>query len=360
MAIKQPIMDITFSQLASTLVERSARGNVILILKDDTNKTFSTKEYTLITEVEADSAKYTAENLQYIKDCMVGTPNKVTVVRIDIAKTVTDGLTILATLDTGWSSIVSDKADYDTISTWTKQIRTQKKTFKSTVCDTTTAPNCEGVVDLYKTKVVFNDDRGEQDSEKIIPTILGLLAGANVTKGTTYLEVPNLTSVIQPTDVDAEIAKGKMVLINDEGVVKIALGINSLTTFDANKTEDLAYIEIVECQDMIFDDIRKTFKTDFIGKYKNKYDNQVIFRSAVNTYLKSLAKEDILDDEYENTSDIDVEAQRAAWIAAEYSEATDWSETKVKNMSFKRQMFLAGQVKILFSVCDLKFNINMM
>ncbi|KZL93555.1 phage tail sheath C-terminal domain-containing protein [Clostridium magnum] len=360
MAIKQPDIDISFKQRASSFVERSARGNVILILKDDTDKTFSTKEYKLITDVEADSTKYTSDNLQYIKDCMEGTPNKVIVVRIDTIKTITDALNIVATLSTGWISTVGEKADYDTISTWTKQIRTQKKTFKSTVCDTTTAPNCEGVVDLFKTKVTFKDNRGEQDSQKIIPTILGLLAGANVTKGTTYLEVPNLASVVEPADVDAEIAKGKMVLVNDEGTVKIALGINSLTTFTTDKTEDLAFVEIVEAQDLMFDDIRKTFKSDFISKYKNKYDNQVIFLSAVNSYLKDLAKTDVLDSEYENKSSINVELQRAAWIAAGYPEAQNWDETKVKNMSFKRQMFLSGQVKILFSVCDLKFDINMM
>jgi hypothetical protein len=189
---------------------------------------------------------------------------------------------------------------------------------------------------------------------------LGYLAGANVEKGTTYLVMANLSSVVQPSDVDSTLNSGKLVLINDESVVKIALGVNSLTTFDTAKTEDFRYIEIIEAQDLMLDDIRSTFKNSFIGKYKNKYDNQVIFISAVNSYLKDLAKSDILDSEYENKSDIDVEAQRQAWISVGKTEANDWSEVIVKNNSFKRQMFLSGQVKILFSLTDLEFNINMM
>jgi hypothetical protein len=135
MAIKQPTIDIVFKQKAYTFVERSARGNVVLILKDDTDKTFSIKEYKLITDVEADSATYTADNLQYIKDTMLGGASKVTVVRVDTIKTVSDALVIVAGLNTGWIGLVSaNAADYDTLATWVKQQRDiLKKTFKAVI-----------------------------------------------------------------------------------------------------------------------------------------------------------------------------------------------------------------------------------
>ncbi|MBU3147029.1 phage tail sheath C-terminal domain-containing protein, partial [Clostridium sp. CF012] len=284
----------------------------ILILRDSTDITFKTKEYKLLTEVVADILKYTPENLQYIKDAMVGAPNLVTVVRIDILGTIASALTLVATLKSGWTSTVGEKIDYEAIPTWTEQIREQKKTYKSIVTDTTVLPDNEGVVDLFKTKVTFKDARGEQDSEEIIPTLLGLLAGANVKRGATYMIVPNLKSVIEPMDVNAEIKKGKFVLINDDGVVKIALGINSLTTFKTDlidtteKTEDFSSIEIIEAMDMILDDTTKTFKNDFVSKYKNNLDNQMIFISAKNGYLKTLAEEEVLDKNYNNTSFINV------------------------------------------------------
>lgn len=354
-----PTIDIIFKQQAYSFVERSERGNVILILRDSTDITFNTKEYRLITEVEEDVAKYTAENLQYIKDAMVGTPNLVTVVRIDLLGTIADALTLVATLPTGWTSIVGEQVDYEAISTWTKQLRVLKKYYKSIVTDTTEPADNEGVVDLFKTTVTFKDGRGEQSSEEIIPTILGLLAGANVQRGTTYMTVPNLASVVEPVDVNAEITLGKFVLINDYGIVKIALGINSLTTFDAPKTEDFSSIEIVEAMDMISEDLNKTFKNDFISKYKNNYDNQIVFISAVNTYFKALANEGILDINFENISGVNIEKQRQAWISVGKVVAVDWSDAEVKNMTFKKQLFLFANVKILQSMTDLDFIINM-
>ncbi|MBU3145726.1 phage tail sheath protein, partial [Clostridium sp. CF012] len=60
-----PTIDIIFKQQAYSFVQRSSRGNVILILRDSTDITFKTKEYKLLTEVVADILKYTPENLQY-------------------------------------------------------------------------------------------------------------------------------------------------------------------------------------------------------------------------------------------------------------------------------------------------------
>lgn len=369
MAVELPNIDIVFKQLASSFINRSSRANVILIIRDDTNKTFNTKEYTLETDAEKDTALYTSENLQYIKDTFVGLPGKVTVVRIDkTGGNIGDALSIVAGLGNGWIGIAEGTlaegesstvtADEDTLATWVKQMEQQKKTFKAAVFSPTVPPDCKHVVVLNNPKVVFKDSRGEQTGDKFIPTLLGYLAGANVGKGTTYMSMGNLSSVTQPADVTAALNAGQLVLINDEGTVKIGLGINSLTTLDESHTEDEKFIEIVEAQDMMLDDIRSTFKNNYIGKYKNKLDNQIIFISAVNTYLNELAKQGVLDDEFSNKSDIDVDTQRQAWVASDPSAST-WSDTKVKQNAYKRQLFLTGNVKILFSMTDLSFSINM-
>ncbi len=370
MAVSLPNIDIVFKQLANTLINRSSRANAILIIRDDTDKTFKTKEYELESEVEKDSKLYTAENLQYIRDTWLGLPGKVTVVRIDkTGGNIGDALSIVAGLEsTGWVGIAdgtttneegqTDNTEEDALSTWIKQMEQQKKTFKAVVFNPTTPPDCKHIVILNNPKVIFNGSRGEQTGDKFVPTLLGYLAGANVEKGTTYLEMKNLKSVIQPADVNAALTSGQLVLINDEGKVKIGLGINSLTTLDEKNTEDERYIEIVEAQDMILDDIRSNFKNNYIGKYKNKLDNQIIFVSAVNTYLKELEGQSVLDDEFTNKADIDVDAQRKAWITTN-ADAAKWSDAKVRQNAYKRQMFLSGNIKILFSMTDLSFTINM-
>ena len=83
MSINLPQINIIFKQLASSFIERSERGNVILIVKDDTDKTFTSKVYNQQTDLDADKALYTADNYTYISDCFLGKPNKVTVVRVD-------------------------------------------------------------------------------------------------------------------------------------------------------------------------------------------------------------------------------------------------------------------------------------
>lgn len=156
MANTLPNINILFKQRAATFTQRG--GVAILLLKDDTDKNFNTAEYKTLTDLELDEAKYTANNLQYIKDTLLGKPSKVVVVRVDVEKDVTDALDIVKNLySTGWISLVSDvKADYDTLVSWIKTRRdTGKKTFKTVVYDPTTLPDHEGIVVLGNTKVTL-------------------------------------------------------------------------------------------------------------------------------------------------------------------------------------------------------------
>ena len=145
-------------------------------------------------------------------------------------------------------------------------------------------------------------------------------------------------------------------LINDENVVKIGLGINTLTTFNESNSEDMRYIDIVEAMDLMKDDITNLFKSDYVGKVKNKLDNQILFISAINTYFNSLAKQDILDPEYKNYADINIEAQRQAWVGVK-PEAESWSDAEIKIKTFKRNVYLKADIKILGAMENLVFDI---
>ena len=85
----------------------------------------------------------------------------------------------------------------------------------------------------------------------------------------------------------------------------------------------------------------------------------MLFIAAVRGYFGRLAGEDILDSEYENTVDINVAAQRAAWVATGKAEASEWTDAEVRKMAFKRTVFLAADIKILGSMENLKFEISM-
>ncbi|MEI3162934.1 MAG: phage tail sheath C-terminal domain-containing protein [Lachnospirales bacterium] len=137
-------------------------------------------------------------------------------------------------------------------------------------------------------------------------------------------------------------------------------GCNSLVTLNGNTaTEDMQYIETIEAMDLIRDDIKSVFKETYQGKFKNKYKYQMLFVGAVRQYYSQLAGEDILDDEYDNTAEIDINAQRSAWLGSGKSEAEDWDDDTVKRMAFKRSVFLSNNIKILNCMENLKFTVEL-
>lgn len=359
MAVTMPSIDIIFKQLAASLIARSERGYAILIIRDDTDVSFNYKQYSLLTDV--DETDYSATNYDYIKDIFTFAPFKVCIVRINTTTdTLANALTILSgNVKTGWITIADGTTeDFATLASWTKSMEGLRKYYKS-VCYKAATTDCKHIVNFYNDSVTFNDDRGKVTGEKYCPSLIGILAACNIKRAVTSYACSNLSKVEEVADNNDAVGKGRFILINDVDVVKIGLGINSMTTTNGTTaTEDMKYIDIVEAMDLIYDDIYSAFK-EHQGSYKNKYDNQVLLISAINGYLKSIAKEDVLDDEYANLVDINIEDQRDAWLATGKVEAKEWNEAKVRHMTFKRTAFLYGDIKILGAMENLKLVINM-
>lgn len=364
MPITMPKIEITFRQQATTLIARSARGIAILIIRDDTDKGFTHKQYTDLSALQADKAKYTTENYNAISDMLSFAPYQAHVFRLDVAGTLGDTLSEIArTVKTGWLAIAGQSAeDGAALASWVKTQAAKAKSYKCIVHNITPLPDDMHVVHFVNESVTFADDRGEQDGVAYLPSLLAILAVCNVERGCTNYLCSNLTSVEEVADNDEALGDGEFILFHDEeGKVRIAQGINSLTTLDGNtKTEDMQYIETVEAMDMMRDDITSTFRETYLGNYRNTRDNQMLFIAALNSsYFRQLAQELILDPDYANAASIDVEAQRAAWVASGKAEAADWDDDTVKATPYKRTVYLAGNVKILGSMTDLIFPINL-
>lgn len=364
MAVTMPKVEITFSQRAASLVERSERGIAVLIVRDATegaNTTF----YAFSSRADADkkSDEFTATNIQYIDDVFaLKQPYKVCVVRIGTSGTVADATAIIEkNVRTGWVTIADGTStDFAALVSWIGTCEGNAKTYKAIVHGLSTAPDKRHVVNFINTKVTFADSRGEQTGPAYLPSLLGLLAGANVETGVTNAVCGNLSGCVAVDNADTAVGAGKFILVPDVDAVYVGTGVNSLTTTNGKTlTEDMKYIETVEAMDLIADDIRDEFRTNYLGKYKNCLDNQMLFVAAVRGYFSDLAGSLILDNEYENTVDIDVTAQRAAWVASGKTEASEWEDAKVRQMSFKHTVYLTADIKILGSMENLKFEIAM-
>ena len=354
-----PQIIINFVKLAATAITRSAKGIVCLVIKDATDTTFNVVSFNFATEVNSDD--FTADNYNAIQDAFLGTPSKVIVVRVAADGDFADAEPFVSAQKFNWLAMISSiAADQQAVATYVKSKNAVLKTSKIKAITLNAAVTDDmHIVNFVNTSVKRAADAAAISGYLYLGRIAGLLAGLPFTRSSTYYALTDLESVTEPADIEAAINGGGFVIINDYGDVKIARGVNSLTTLSSTVTEDMKKIAIVEAMDTILEDVATEFKNNYLGKFKNRYDNQALFVSAVNGYFRELEKEEILDDGFSNQAGIDTAAQQAAWIASGKDEAAAWDEATIKKMTFGSKMFIAGDVKILDALEDLTFNITM-
>ena len=359
MAVTLPKILIKFQQLAASFVQRSERGVAILVLRDDTAGGSGYASYTDATELS--DAPYTDANKQAITDAMSFGPLRVGVAKIGSEDALADGLALItANEKTGWITVVDGTTtDWTALVSWIKAREAEDKSWKAVVYNAT-APDSMHVVNFVNNTVTFSDGRGQKDGSSYTPSLAGLLAACNVVRGATNYLCANLSRVEVPDSPDAAVGAGKFILINDDDAeVRVGVDVNSMTTTAQTRTEDMKYIETVEAMDLIRDDIARTFREDYMGQYRNSLTNQMLFLSAVNYYFQQLVADEILDPEHDNAAEVNVAAQRAAWVGSGKSEAAEWDDATVRSNTFKRTVYLAGDVKILGSMANLEFQVTL-
>jgi hypothetical protein len=361
--IGMPELIILFKGLGVSAVARGERGAAALIVIDDTE----TEERCLKLETTEDftseeQAKYTTENVQIIKDALAGVPQELYIFNMKSESVIADIL-----LNVGgkvpsncWIGLVSSvTADHTEISAWTKAKNLTGKRFKSFVYNATSTDD-KHVVNYTNANVKFADDRGTQEGWKAIGYLVGLLAGLSLNLSVIAKELDVLESVEEPEDLDTAISNGEFVLFNDEGVVKVARGVNSLVTIGQDVTEDMCQINVVEKMDQIYTDIQTAWKNNYKGKYPNLLDNQILLISAIDAYYQGLESTYLLDKNYDNTTEVDIEAQKLANYS-KYGEETvkAWDDMEAIQMTVGTKVFFKSNVKILGIMEDMYLNIYM-
>jgi len=343
-------ISILFKKIAQTIVARSANGIVVLIIKDDTDKSINTIAYAKIDDVE--QAKFTAENYGYIKDCFKGNVGKVIISRVDIAAVtpVETAINNIGNVYYNWIGLAKGTAAEQT-----KLVELVKDMPKVSAVVYNNAADHERIVNFANTKVKPKG-AAEITGEKYVARILGLIGGCPLTESTTLKILDDLESVTEPADLDAAVDGGKFVLYNDEGVVRVARGVNSLTTLGSDKYEDMKKITIMDTLTLIRRDVYTMFKDHYVGQFKNSYDNQVIFFSAVQDYLNQLSADEILDENSPNVVTVDIARQRKELIKTN-PEAATWTDNLIKNTTVGSNVYPMTRIKVNDAMEDLEFSI---
>ena len=341
---------IDFKTLAETIITRSERGIVAVILKDNSN---TTQTYTFSKESEIVKSHFTASNLAFLSLIFMGGPSKVIVERIQTSGDISDALERLKNKQWYYLTVpgLSD-GETDTVVSFIKEQRTQyHKTFKAVL--PSVVADYEGIINFATDNIKVGAKT--YTTAEFCCRIAGILAGLPLNRSATYYTLSEVESITESETPDADVDNGKLILINDGTKIKIARGVNSLTAFTEDKGSDFAKIKILEAVDMIRDDIRTTFEDEFVGKVENSYDNKIVFIAAVNKYFKDLANRGVLYDKFDNKAEIDIDATRE-WLF-KTRDVSSWDDEKVKTANTGTNVFVRANIQIQDAIEDLNFNI---
>ncbi|VIG86375.1 XkdK-like protein [Clostridioides difficile] len=352
-----PSAIIEFQRRSRTVKFRSRRGVVALILKDSTaiKKSYSIDFLTDINETE-----FTKENYDYIRLAFLGKPSKVIIEVIndsaDSKRTLDDALKALRENKFNYLAIpfISEEVDKTKIVNWIKTARREKEIYKAVLPSVTNA-NEKAIINFATTGIKVGEK--SYTTAEYTARLAGILAGISLSESCTYFVLDEVTEIEPAENPDEAVEEGKLILINNNGI-RIARGVNSLITLSKEDTEDLKKIKIVEAIDMIQDDIMQTWNENYVGKVTNKYDNKILFLSAVNNYFKELQRDEVLDNSQEAYAQIDIEAHKK-YLKEKGIDYSEMTEQQIKEANTGSYVFVEGNITITDAMEDLKFKIYM-
>lgn len=340
--IMSPI-DVIFKQRVANIIGIGDKGVVLYATKDETlADNYKVQEFKSALNLGITNATIKSQ----VKSIFLGSPEKV--ILFTFKTDLESNIAALKQLKFNW--IVSDiLAEQETVETYGKENDCEAIVFNHPA-------DSKYIVDVTN-PTVKPVGGASVPMVQYLPRIAGQLAGLSYDRSASSLSFDDLESVEMPSEIKA----GQFILYFDKDLecIKVANPCNSLLTLGENMTEDMKSIAIVEGQIRLETDLKYAFKAAYKGKYKNHYDNQCLFLSAVNGYIKKLEDLRILDPSYANVAKIDLDALRAAWLEIGKTEAETWTDNQLKVKTFKNKLFVLLDVKFLDAMEGIQINVEM-
>lgn len=349
-----PNINIAFKTQAVTAINRSEKGIVAVILKDATNN-----GALVMTNAQQIPANLTAANQAYLSRAFIGgvnPPKKVIAYVLESdASDLSDALAYFATQKFDYlvapPTVTENEAQ--AVVTWVKSMRSSDFTPKAVLAET--VADHEGIINFSASNIQVGSDTFT--AAEYCSRIAGLIAGTPMTIACTYAVLPEVNDIkrLNKTEMDAAIDAGKLVLMHDGEKVKIARGVNSLTTTTQEKGTAFQKIKMVEAIDLMKSDIQATAQDNYIGKYANSYDSKCLLISAIKGYFKQLEQDGILQ---AGSSEVGIDmAAQEAYLLSTGVDVGEMSEQEIKEANTADQVFLSASVKILDAIEDIDLNI---
>lgn len=365
--IKSPEISISFIEKAKTIFERAERGTVGLVLKDDITEIPDRKFTVQLTKEIPDSLS--DFNKEQIKLALLGNqtaPRKIVCFVMDNSED--------ATLDDEYKlakefiekerinylaipTVLTDGKLSDIIS-FIKDLRTENKRIEA-ILPYQNQTDSEGIIgcefEAYTNEETYTKESGKYTAEEYCSRIAGLIAGTPFTQSITYATLSDLTDCNRLTkdEQDTAVSEGKLVLMNDGEKVKVVRGVNTLKTTTDTKGESFKKIKIVIAMDLIYDDLMKTIRDTYIGKFNNDLDDKKLLVDAVNKYFEDIARDGVIT---KGECSIDIDAQRD-YLRQKGYDVVEMTEKEILEEKTGSFVFLTGNVQIPDAIEDVKFPI---
>lgn len=349
-----PNVMINFKQTGATAIQRGGRGIVALVLngeKQEVHELNNIKDAAGIDQL-------TDKQKEYIQLAFMGyikPPKKVIIVfRGSEGEDYNQAQEVLESLK--WDYLAIPEIESGDVASMVVWMTGLNKKCKVVLPNATTA-DTEKVINFTTTNI--KTTLGDYTTSEYTSRIAGLLAGTPMTISATFAPLKEVIGFDQLTkeQMDEAISKGQLILYHDGEKAKIARGVNSFTTTTQDKGESFKKIKIVDAMHMIEDDIKTTCEDSYIGKYSNSYDNKCVLITAIQAYLDQLVLEGILDADFKNVVEIDVEQQRN-YLKSIGVEVENMKELDIKKANTRDKVFLKSQIKILDAIEDIVLNVS--
>ena len=349
-----PNVMINFKRTGVSAIQRGERGIVALVLNGETQEVHELNNIKDAAGID----QLTDKQKEYIQLAFMGyikPPKKVIIIfRGSEEEDYSKVQEVLESLK--WDYLAIPEIESGDVASMVVWMTGLNKKCKVVLPNATTA-DTEKVINFTTTNI--KTTLGDYTTSEYTSRIAGLLAGTPMTISATFAPLKEVIGFDQLTkeQMDEAISKGQLILYHDGEKAKIARGVNSFTTTTQDKGESFKKIKIVDAMHMIEDDIKTTCEDSYIGKYSNSYDNKCVLITAIQAYLDQLVLEGILDPDFKNVVEIDVEQQRnylkSIGVDIENMKALD-----IKKANTRDKVFLKSQIKILDAIEDIVLNVS--
>ena len=345
-----PVIDITFKQLAKTATVRSQRGIVALILKD-------TAKASLTVFDEGDiPSNLTEANQGLIKDVLKGSPNKIELYVLGAEGQISEALTYFEGVEFNLMCMPSaESGDITAIKTFIKKMNDVVK-YKCDAILANEEADSEAIINYTADDIVVGGK--SVTTANHTARIAGLIEGTPLHQSVTFATLSDVDSIENLTkeQADSRIDAGELILVREMGKVRVARGVNSLTTLTDVKGNAFQKIKLRKTLNLIHNDLRRVIVEKYIGKVPNNYDNKCVLITEIKNYLDELSSEQLI--EKVNTVGIDLIAQKK-WLKDNTNlDVNVMSEQEIKEANTQSNVFIAISLKVVDAMEDIVVSVE--